>query len=118
MMLAEMQSAVQFKKDTVLPGVDEAALRIQRTARVFLSRKAFRKNLYKLIIFRNIVENKMHKEKMAMLYGFEQLIINTEEQQELEFIAEEEARIQEGEKEGEQRPMSKERSGDDVKFIE
>lgn len=80
-----------IKRDNVLPSVDEAALRIQRMARVFLARKSFRKNLYKLIIFRNIIENKVHKEKMAMLFGFEQLIINTEEMQELEFLELEEA---------------------------
>lgn len=79
MLLADMQTAVAIKKETVLPSVDEAALRIQRMSRLFLARKAFRKNLYKLIIFRNIIENKVHKEKMAMLFGFEQLIINTEE---------------------------------------
>ena len=44
-----------------------------------LSRIHFRNNLYKLILFRNIVENKVHKEKMGMLYAFEQFIINTEE---------------------------------------
>ena len=54
-----------------------------------IARIRFRNCLYKLIIFRNIVETKVHKEKMAMLYGFEQLIINTEEQQELELAEQE-----------------------------
>ncbi len=44
-----------------------------------ISRKAFRINLYKLILVKNIVENKVHKEKMSMLYAFEQFIINTED---------------------------------------
>jgi hypothetical protein len=44
-----------------------------------ISRKRFRISLYKMMLFKNIVENKMHKEKMSMLYAFEQLIINTEE---------------------------------------
>jgi len=43
-----------------------------------LSRKRFRVNLYKLILVKNIVENKVHREKMSMLYAFEQMIINTE----------------------------------------
>lgn len=30
-----------------------------------INRIRFRTALYKLIIFRNIIENKMHKEKMA-----------------------------------------------------
>lgn len=55
-----------------------------------IARIRFRHCLYKLILFRNIVEAKMHKEKMSMLYGFEQLIINTEEQQGLEQIRQEE----------------------------
>lgn len=54
-----------------------------------LARMRFRHNLYKLLVFRNIVEMKMHKEKMHMLFGFEQLIINTEEQQELEIAQQE-----------------------------
>ena len=71
-------------------GIDESAERIQRAARRMISRIRFRTALYKLIIFRNIIENKQHKEKMAQLFAFEQLIINTEEAQE-----EEEARLQE-----------------------
>lgn len=70
-------------------GIDESAKRIQRAARTMIARIRFRHSLYKLIIFRNLVETKMHKEKMAMLYGFEQLIINTEEQQELELAEQE-----------------------------
>lgn len=45
-----------------------------------LARKSFRISLYKLMLFKNIVENKVHKEKMQMLYAFEQLIINTEDE--------------------------------------
>ena len=44
-----------------------------------IARKAFRISLYKMMLFKNIVENKVHKEKMSMLYAFEQLIINTED---------------------------------------
>ena len=31
------------------------------------------------MLLRNVVENKVHKERMSMLYAFEQLIINTED---------------------------------------
>jgi hypothetical protein len=36
-----------------------------------IKKKNFRVNLYKLILFKNIVENKVHREKMSMLYAFE-----------------------------------------------
>ena len=49
-----------------------------------INRIRFRNALYKLIVFKNIVENKVHKEKMSTLFAFEQLIINTEEMQEIE----------------------------------
>ena len=45
-----------------------------------LSRKHFRLALYKMMLLKNIIENKQHKEKMNMLYAFEQLIINTEDE--------------------------------------
>jgi len=32
-----------------------------------------------MIMLRNIIINKLHNEKMAMLFAFEQLIINTED---------------------------------------
>ena len=44
-----------------------------------IARNNFRVALYKLILLKNIVETKMHKERMQLLYSFEQLIINTEE---------------------------------------
>ena len=34
------------------------------------------------MLLKNIVENKVHKERMTMLYAFEQLIINTEDEEE------------------------------------
>jgi hypothetical protein len=49
-----------------------------------LNRIRFRTCLYKLILFRNIVDQKVHKENMCLLFAFEQLIINTEEAQEEE----------------------------------
>ena len=44
-----------------------------------ISRNNFRVALYKLILLKNIVETKVHKERMQVLYAFEQLIINTED---------------------------------------
>ena len=35
-----------------------------------------------MMLLKNIVENKVHKEKMQMLYAFEQMIINTEDENE------------------------------------
>ena len=57
----------------------QAAITIQRQARVMIARNNFRVSLYKLILLKNIVETKMHKEKMQMLFAFEQFIINTED---------------------------------------
>jgi len=76
--LAEMETAVAVKKQLAV-GIDESAERIQRAARKMISRIRFRHSLYKMILFKSIVENKVHKEKMTILYAFEQLIINTEE---------------------------------------
>jgi hypothetical protein len=59
--------------------LDKSAIKIQRAARLMLDKIRFRTSLYKLILLRNIVENKVHKEKMGLLFSFEQLIINTEE---------------------------------------
>ena len=42
----------------------KAAKVIQRQARVMISRNNFRVALYKLILLKNIVETKMHKERM------------------------------------------------------
>jgi len=81
--LNEMEKAVAQRKQLSV-GIDEAAVRIQRAARSMLCRLRFRNCLYKLIIFKNIVENKVHKEKLSALFAFEQLIINTEEQLEEE----------------------------------
>jgi hypothetical protein len=36
-----------------------------------IARIRFRNNLYKLILLRNIIENKIYREKMDLLYGFE-----------------------------------------------
>jgi len=44
-----------------------------------IARKRFRIALYKMIIMKSLLENKLHKERMAVLYAFEQLIINTED---------------------------------------
>lgn len=35
-----------------------------------------------MMLLKNIIENKVHKEKMQMLYAFEQMIINTEDEEE------------------------------------
>lgn len=53
-----------------------------------LARKHFRISLYKLMLLKNILENKVHKEKMQMLYAFEQLIINTEDEEDQDYYNE------------------------------
>ena len=68
-----------FELDFSDPKYTRAARRIQRQAKVMIDRNNFRVALYKLILLKNIVETKMHKERMQMLFAFEQLIINTED---------------------------------------
>ena len=53
-----------------------------------LARKHFRLSLYKLMLLKNIIENKVHKEKMQMLYAFEQMIINTEDENDPDYYDE------------------------------
>lgn len=53
-----------------------------------ISRKYFRISLYKMMLLKNIIENKVHKEKMQMLYAFEQLIINTEDEDDEDYYDE------------------------------
>ncbi|CDW86827.1 UNKNOWN [Stylonychia lemnae] len=74
--------------DQVNDQIDASATMIQRAARKMIARKNFRISLYKLMLFKNIVENKVHKEKMQMLYAFEQLIINTEDENDEEYYDE------------------------------
>ena len=44
---------------------------IQRQARVMIARNNFKVALYKLILLKNIIETKLHKEKIMKLYAFE-----------------------------------------------
>lgn len=77
--LMDMQMEVKENARRVNMDIEQSVLKIQRAARVMLSRKRFKVALYKMVLLKNIVENKVHKEKMAMLFAFEQLIINTED---------------------------------------
>lgn len=91
-MLKDMQATTNELNKVSQVSLDESAIKIQRATRLMLDKIRFRTCLYKLILIRNIIENKVHKEKMGLLFSFEQLIINTEEAQE-----EEELRAQEEE---------------------
>ena len=59
--------------------VENAILLIQRQSRVFLNCRRFRQSLYRLILLKNIVETKVHKENLQLLFAFEQFIMNTED---------------------------------------
>jgi hypothetical protein len=76
--LADMQNQIQSCFLNIDDTIEAKVLLIQRAVRKMISRKNFRVNLYKLILTKNIVENKVHRERMSMLYAFEQMIINTE----------------------------------------
>ena len=49
----------------------QATVTIQRQARVMIARNNFKVALYKLILLKNIIETKLHKEKIMKLYAFE-----------------------------------------------
>lgn len=81
------------------PLFELAAIKIQRQARVMIARNNFRVCLYKLILLKNILDTKLHKEKMQMLFAFEQLIINTEDpndqtQNDVQYFDDEQAELQ------------------------
>ena len=69
--LFEMENKIKTCCVQVEDQINDSVILIQRAARRMISRKNFRINLYKMMLFKNIVENKVHKEKMSMLYAFE-----------------------------------------------
>ena len=72
--------AVSQRRDQVYySDINQNVIIIQRSARRMLARLKFRKCLYKLIFLKNIIDKKLHKEKIQTVYAFEQFIINTEE---------------------------------------
>ena len=56
-MLADMHIAV-WERRVQSQGVEDSARMIQRAARKMIARVRFRHHLYKLLVFRNIVEMK------------------------------------------------------------
>jgi IQ calmodulin-binding motif len=79
-MLNSLQTQIKTCFNQVENQFDASAIKIQGAVRKMLARKRFRLALYKLMLLKNIIENKVHKEKMQMLYAFEQMIINTEDE--------------------------------------
>ena len=57
--------------------VDEAVEKIQSSFRAFNSRRHFKRSLYKLMIFKNIVDTKVHKIEMGVYRAFEILYFNS-----------------------------------------
>ena len=68
-----------MRNEITFEDVEDAILKIQRQSRVYLSCRRFRQCLYRLILLKNIIESKVNKEQMFVLYAFEQLIVNTED---------------------------------------
>lgn len=83
-----MEAQIKTSFNVVDYQIEKAASKIQKAARKMISRKRFRLSLYKLMLLKNIVENKVHKEKMQMLYAFEQMIINTEDENDQDYYDE------------------------------
>lgn len=67
-----MESAVTRHQDS--RSLDDVVIKLQRALRVCMNRIRFRRNFYKLVLFRNIVEVKMHREEMVLYKAFEKLV--------------------------------------------
>jgi len=87
-MLNSLQTQIKTCFNQVDNNLDLSAAKIQSAVRKMLARKRFRLALYKLMLLKNIIENKVHKEKMQMLYAFEQMIINTEDENDQDYYDE------------------------------
>lgn len=72
--LQAMESAVTKHKDS--RNIDDMVIKLQRAFRICMNRDRFRRNFYKLVLFRNIVEVRMHREEMVMYKAFEKLVRN------------------------------------------
>ena len=59
-----MQSQINNCSVQVDKEIDNAVKKIQKAVRNMIARKNFRLSLYKNMLFKNIVENKVHKERM------------------------------------------------------
>ena len=70
-MLNELHTHIKTSFNIVDLQIEKSVVKIQAAARKMLARKRFRLSLYKLMLLKNIVENKVHKEKMQLLYAFE-----------------------------------------------
>ena len=66
-----MELKIKTCFNQVEDSIESSVIKIQRSVRKMLMRKRFRLSLYKLMLVRNIIENKVHKERMSMLYAFE-----------------------------------------------
>jgi hypothetical protein len=69
--LKDMEDNIKNVFMNVDDQIERSVISIQRAVRKMILRKRFRISLYKLMLVRNIIENKMHKERMSMLYAFE-----------------------------------------------
>ena len=70
-----MESAVIRHKDS--RNIDDVVIKLQRAFRICMNRDRFRRNFYKLVLFRNIVEVKMHREEIVVYKAFERLVRNS-----------------------------------------
>ena len=55
---------------------EDSVVKIQNQYRVYLSRRKFKRSLYKLMIFKNIIDTRIHKEDMKLYRAFEVLFFN------------------------------------------
>lgn len=55
---------------------EDSVVKIQNQYRVYLRRRKFKRSLYKLMIFKNIIDTRVHKEDMKLYRAFEALFFN------------------------------------------
>ena len=80
--LSQMEHAVKSVKthSSKLSEEQESATKLQRAFKKILNRIRFQKAFYKLVLFRHLVESKMHKETLILYKAFEKLAKNPKQE--------------------------------------
>ena len=77
--MSDIQVAVaKRQRESSIPKIYKSAVKIWRGARKIISTVRFRNSFYKIYLLINIIDYKMLKEIMTLLFGLEKFIIDTE----------------------------------------
>ena len=66
--LAAMEQAVYKQKEKYI--AEESCVKIQRLIRTYLNKRRFKRSLFKLLILKNIVDSKLHRDNMRVYRAF------------------------------------------------